>query len=68
MEIYIILFIIFILFGVLMSYDGNPIKGYIAIWCNVTKYHEKEWKKNPDEAFVCKKCGGMYYKAKFKVL
>ena len=63
-----ILFIVFLLIGVMMSYNGNPIQGYVAIWCNITHYHQKQWKKNPKVAFNCKRCGGLYYKGTFTIV
>jgi hypothetical protein len=65
--IFSLVILVLLLIGIFRSYDGNPIKGLIGIWCSLTKYHEKEFKKtNKNEFFFCKRCNGSYYEGSFK--
>ena len=58
---------ILLIIGFFRSYDGNPIKGLLGIWCSLKNYHQKEFNKtNKNEFFFCKKCGGSYYEGTFR--
>jgi hypothetical protein len=61
------LIILLIIVGILSSYNGNPIKGWIGIWCSISKYHQKQFHKiNKDQFFCCRRCDGVYYEGEFE--
>lgn len=63
---FIIIFVLLSLVGFFSSYDGNPLKGYLALWHNLTNKHEKEFNKTSKETFYECKCGACFFKGNFK--
>lgn len=69
MIILIVFIVVILIIGLLLSYDGNPIRGLMGIHCSISKRHKKEFDKTDRcSMYVCKRCGGTYYEGNFTIL